>query len=121
MKLKSRWSGTFSVSHVFPQGVVKVQEVDSGREFTVNEHCLKHHYKEDVARDVGVHHLTKGWRPQKSIIKGAGLIAIYLFAPLSFILLLCNFEFSLFSFNSHFAVAIFVIFSERGRVFDLKE
>ncbi|XP_022156052.1 uncharacterized protein LOC111023021 [Momordica charantia] len=57
-KLKSRCPGPFLVSHVFLHGAVKVQEMDSGREFTVNGQRLKHFFGGSVVRDAGAHHFA---------------------------------------------------------------
>nr|GEY19577.1 reverse transcriptase domain-containing protein [Tanacetum cinerariifolium] len=40
-KLKSRWSGPFTISHVFPYGTVELSQPD-GPNFKVNGHRLKH-------------------------------------------------------------------------------
>nr|GEV90787.1 hypothetical protein [Tanacetum cinerariifolium] len=54
-KLKSRWSGPFTISQVFPYGTVKLSQPD-GPNFKVNGHCLKHYFREDVPKLV-VHDL----------------------------------------------------------------
>ncbi|XP_076893036.1 uncharacterized protein LOC143544949 [Bidens hawaiensis] len=46
-KLKSRWSGPFSVRHVFDYGTVEIGHED-GRIFKVNGHRLKHYLGEPV-------------------------------------------------------------------------
>ncbi|XP_062080327.1 uncharacterized protein LOC133785083 [Humulus lupulus] len=48
-KLKSRWSGPFTVVQVYPFGAVEVQEDQSRREFIVNGHRLKHYWGRFVA------------------------------------------------------------------------
>nr|GEW78341.1 reverse transcriptase domain-containing protein [Tanacetum cinerariifolium] len=45
-KLKSRWSGLFTISHVYPYGTVELSEPD-GPKFKVNGHRLKHYFGED--------------------------------------------------------------------------
>nr|GEY10985.1 reverse transcriptase domain-containing protein [Tanacetum cinerariifolium] len=50
-KLKSRWSGTFTISHVFSYGTVELSEPD-GPNFKVNGHRLKHYFREDVPKMV---------------------------------------------------------------------
>nr|GEV52379.1 DNA-directed DNA polymerase [Tanacetum cinerariifolium] len=50
-KLKSRWSGTFTISHVFPYGTVELSQPD-GPNFRVNGHRLKHYFGEDVPKMV---------------------------------------------------------------------
>nr|GEU45014.1 reverse transcriptase domain-containing protein [Tanacetum cinerariifolium] len=50
-KLKSRWSGPFTISHVFPYGTVELSQPD-GLNFKVNSHILKHYFGEDVPKMV---------------------------------------------------------------------
>nr|GEW49389.1 hypothetical protein [Tanacetum cinerariifolium] len=50
-KLKSRWSGPFTISHVFPYGTVELSQPD-GPNFKVNGHRLKHYFGEDVPKVV---------------------------------------------------------------------
>nr|GEU76159.1 reverse transcriptase domain-containing protein [Tanacetum cinerariifolium] len=54
-KLKSRWSGPFTISHVFPYGTVELTQPD-GPNFKVNGHRLKHYFREDIPKLV-VHDL----------------------------------------------------------------
>ena len=42
-KLKSRWSGPFTVQKVYPSGAVELHHPEKG-DFTVNGHRLKHYY-----------------------------------------------------------------------------
>nr|GEW72882.1 reverse transcriptase domain-containing protein [Tanacetum cinerariifolium] len=49
--LKSRWSGPFTISHVFPYGTVELSQPD-GPNFKVNGHRLKHYFGEDVLKMV---------------------------------------------------------------------
>ncbi|GJR80577.1 reverse transcriptase domain-containing protein [Tanacetum coccineum] len=46
-KLKSRWSGPFTVTQVFPYGTVELSQ-NSGPNFKVNGHRLKHYFEGDV-------------------------------------------------------------------------
>ncbi|GJS26361.1 reverse transcriptase domain-containing protein [Tanacetum coccineum] len=46
-KLKTRWSGPFTVTQVFPYGTVKLSQ-NSGPNFKVNGHRLKHYFGGDV-------------------------------------------------------------------------
>nr|GEW32638.1 hypothetical protein [Tanacetum cinerariifolium] len=48
-KLKSRWSGPFTISQVYPYGTVKLSQPD-GPNFKVNGHRLKHYFGEDVPK-----------------------------------------------------------------------
>ncbi|XP_062094348.1 uncharacterized protein LOC133800408 [Humulus lupulus] len=50
-KLKSRWSGPFTVMEVYPFGAVLVKDEKSGREFTVNGQRLKHYFGGEVDRE----------------------------------------------------------------------
>nr|GEV61269.1 reverse transcriptase domain-containing protein [Tanacetum cinerariifolium] len=45
-KLKSRWSGPFTISQVYPYGTVELSQPD-GPNFKVNGHRLKHYFGED--------------------------------------------------------------------------
>ena len=42
-KLKSRWSGPFTVMQVFPHGAIEIEGAD-GVKFKVNRHRLKHYF-----------------------------------------------------------------------------
>nr|GEZ61048.1 reverse transcriptase domain-containing protein [Tanacetum cinerariifolium] len=48
-KLKSRWSGPFTISHVYPYGTIELSQPD-GPNFKVNSHRLKHYFEEDVPK-----------------------------------------------------------------------
>nr|GEW25491.1 hypothetical protein [Tanacetum cinerariifolium] len=48
-KLKSRWSGPFTISQVYPYGTVELSQLD-GPNFKVNGHRLKHYFGEDVLK-----------------------------------------------------------------------
>ncbi|GJZ37406.1 reverse transcriptase domain-containing protein [Tanacetum coccineum] len=50
-KLKSRWSGPFTIAHVFPYGTVELSQ-NSGPNFKVNGHRLKHYFGGDVPQMV---------------------------------------------------------------------
>nr|GEY30031.1 reverse transcriptase domain-containing protein [Tanacetum cinerariifolium] len=50
-KLKSRWSGPFTILHVFPYGTVELSQPD-GPNFKVNGHRLKHYFGEDIPKMV---------------------------------------------------------------------
>nr|GEU98014.1 reverse transcriptase domain-containing protein [Tanacetum cinerariifolium] len=50
-KLKSRWSGPFTITHVFPYGTVELSQTD-GPNFKVNGHRLKHYFGEDIPKMV---------------------------------------------------------------------
>nr|GEU77699.1 reverse transcriptase domain-containing protein [Tanacetum cinerariifolium] len=50
-KLKSRWSGPFTISQVFPYGTVELSQPD-GPNFKVNGHRLKHYFGEDISQSV---------------------------------------------------------------------
>ncbi|GKC06899.1 hypothetical protein Tco_0998509 [Tanacetum coccineum] len=46
-KLKSYWSGPFTVSEVFPYGTVELSQLN-GPNFTVNRHRIKYYYGGDI-------------------------------------------------------------------------
>nr|GEX36925.1 reverse transcriptase domain-containing protein [Tanacetum cinerariifolium] len=48
-KLKSRWSGPFTISQVYPYGTVELSQPD-GPNFKVNGHRVKHYFGEDVPK-----------------------------------------------------------------------
>nr|GEU34621.1 reverse transcriptase domain-containing protein [Tanacetum cinerariifolium] len=48
-KLKSRWSGPFTLSHVFLYGIVELSQPDRPN-FNVNAHRLKHYFRKDVPK-----------------------------------------------------------------------
>nr|GEZ19055.1 reverse transcriptase domain-containing protein [Tanacetum cinerariifolium] len=48
-KLKSRWSGPFTISQVYPYSTVELSQPD-GPNFKVNGHRLKHYFGEDVPK-----------------------------------------------------------------------
>lgn len=56
-KLKSRWSNSFTVMLMYPQGVIIVRGDNSEREFTVNGQRLKHYWGEEVLRQMDTHQL----------------------------------------------------------------
>nr|GEV61811.1 reverse transcriptase domain-containing protein [Tanacetum cinerariifolium] len=48
-KLKSRWSGPFTISQVYPYGTIELSQPD-GPNFKVNGHRLKHYFGEDIPK-----------------------------------------------------------------------
>ncbi|GJU57217.1 reverse transcriptase domain-containing protein [Tanacetum coccineum] len=46
-KLKSRWSGPFTIVQVFPYGTIELSQ-NSGPNFKVNGHRLKHYFRGDI-------------------------------------------------------------------------
>ncbi|GJS48861.1 reverse transcriptase domain-containing protein [Tanacetum coccineum] len=50
-KLKTRWNGPFTVTQVFPYGTVELSQ-NSGPNFKVNGHRLKHYFGGDVPTEV---------------------------------------------------------------------
>nr|GEY15250.1 DNA-directed DNA polymerase [Tanacetum cinerariifolium] len=50
-KLKTCWSGPFTITHVFPYGTVELSQTD-GPNFKVNGHRLKHYFGEDIPKMV---------------------------------------------------------------------
>jgi hypothetical protein len=54
-KLRSRWIGPFTITHIFPHGAIQIKGEQSGNEFKVNGHRLKPYfeaYKDDDAEDI---------------------------------------------------------------------
>nr|GEW79145.1 reverse transcriptase domain-containing protein [Tanacetum cinerariifolium] len=50
-KLKTHWSGPFTITHVFPYGTVELSQTDEPN-FKVNGHRLKHYFGEDIPKTV---------------------------------------------------------------------
>nr|GEU73868.1 reverse transcriptase domain-containing protein [Tanacetum cinerariifolium] len=50
-KMKSHWSGPFTISHVFPYGTIELSQPDRPN-FKVNGHRLKHYFGEDIPKMV---------------------------------------------------------------------
>nr|GEX44074.1 reverse transcriptase domain-containing protein [Tanacetum cinerariifolium] len=50
-KLKTRWSGPFVITQVFPYGTIELSQTD-GPNFKVNGHRLKHHFGEHIPKMV---------------------------------------------------------------------
>ncbi|GJX58009.1 reverse transcriptase domain-containing protein, partial [Tanacetum coccineum] len=50
-KLKSRWSGPFTITQVFPYGTVELSQ-NSGPNFKVNGHRVKHYFGGDIPTEV---------------------------------------------------------------------
>nr|GFB20520.1 reverse transcriptase domain-containing protein [Tanacetum cinerariifolium] len=46
-KLKTRWSGPFTIDKVFPYGTIELSQAD-GHNFKVNGHQIKHYFGGDV-------------------------------------------------------------------------
>nr|GEW39807.1 reverse transcriptase domain-containing protein [Tanacetum cinerariifolium] len=46
-KLKTRWSGPFTIAKVFPYGTVELSQAN-GPNFKVNDHRIKHYFRGDV-------------------------------------------------------------------------
>jgi hypothetical protein len=53
-KLRSRWSGPFTVTHVFPYGTIEVISPSQTEPFKVNGHRLKHYVVSDTIGAVEV-------------------------------------------------------------------
>ena len=53
-KLKSRWSGPFKLLRIYPHGVVDLLDEQTGQEFKVNGHRVKHyiHLGADCSNEV---------------------------------------------------------------------
>ncbi|GJR29685.1 hypothetical protein Tco_1105917 [Tanacetum coccineum] len=59
-KLKTRWSGPFTIAQVFPYGTIELSQPD-GPNFKVNGHRVKHYFGGDIPPKVvpGLHTLPK--------------------------------------------------------------
>nr|GEW42392.1 reverse transcriptase domain-containing protein [Tanacetum cinerariifolium] len=53
-KLKTRWSGPFTIAQVFPYGIVDLSQLD-GPNFKVNGHRVKHYFGGDISSKVLPH------------------------------------------------------------------
>ncbi|GJZ02171.1 hypothetical protein Tco_0520132 [Tanacetum coccineum] len=51
-KLKTRWTGPFTIAQVFPYGTVELSQID-GPNFKVNSHRLKHYFGRDIPLNSG--------------------------------------------------------------------
>ncbi|XP_022841909.1 uncharacterized protein LOC111365593 [Olea europaea var. sylvestris] len=49
-KLRSRWSGPYTITQVFPHGAIEITH-DSKGTFKVNRQCLKHYWGGDFSKD----------------------------------------------------------------------
>nr|GFA96827.1 reverse transcriptase domain-containing protein [Tanacetum cinerariifolium] len=59
VKLKTRWSGLFTITQVFPYGTVNLSQID-GPNFKVNGHRLKHYFREDITKMVATYYDPEG-------------------------------------------------------------
>nr|GEW31145.1 reverse transcriptase domain-containing protein [Tanacetum cinerariifolium] len=50
-KLKTRWSGPFTITQVFPHGTVELSQ-PNGPNFKVNGHRVKHYFRDDIPFNV---------------------------------------------------------------------
>nr|GEX28083.1 reverse transcriptase domain-containing protein [Tanacetum cinerariifolium] len=50
-KLKTRWSGPFTITRVFPYGTFELSK-PNGPNFKVNGHCVKHYFGGDVPSNI---------------------------------------------------------------------
>nr|GFB47798.1 reverse transcriptase domain-containing protein [Tanacetum cinerariifolium] len=50
-RLKTRWSGPFTITQVFPYGTVELSQ-PNGPNFKVNGHRVKHYFREDIPSKV---------------------------------------------------------------------
>nr|GEX32562.1 hypothetical protein CTI12_AA123990 [Tanacetum cinerariifolium] len=61
-KLKTRWSGPFTITRVFPYGTIELSQPD-GPNFKVNGHRVKHYFGGDIPSNVtlDLHTENEGW------------------------------------------------------------
>nr|GFB06159.1 reverse transcriptase domain-containing protein [Tanacetum cinerariifolium] len=52
-KLKTRWSGLFTITHVFPYGTIEISQ-PNGLNFKVNGHRVKHYFGGDIPFNVAL-------------------------------------------------------------------
>ncbi|GJZ04841.1 reverse transcriptase domain-containing protein [Tanacetum coccineum] len=52
-KLKTRWSGPFTITKVFPYGTIELSQPD-GPSFKVNGHCVKYYFRGDLPPKVRI-------------------------------------------------------------------
>ncbi|GJY92228.1 reverse transcriptase domain-containing protein [Tanacetum coccineum] len=122
-KLKSRWSGPFTITEVYPYGTAKLSHAD-GSNFKVNCHRLKHYYGGDTPpfwfiqdlqtfpkRTTEIHGGGSS-RACDSVIKNKA--ASWEFTPclsflFSFYFLMCCVERGLFSFRFLDVCCLFVV------------
>ncbi|GKG02783.1 hypothetical protein Tco_0310419, partial [Tanacetum coccineum] len=57
-KLKSHWSGPFTITHVFPYGTVELSQ-NSGPNFKVNSHRIKHYFGGDIPEENWLSQISK--------------------------------------------------------------
>nr|GEX89369.1 reverse transcriptase domain-containing protein [Tanacetum cinerariifolium] len=50
-KLKTHWSGPFTITYVFPYGTIELSQ-PNGPNFKVNGHCVKHYFGGDIPSNV---------------------------------------------------------------------
>nr|GEV42077.1 reverse transcriptase domain-containing protein [Tanacetum cinerariifolium] len=67
-KLKSRWSGPFNISQVYPYGTVELSQPDKPN-FKVNGHRLKDYFGEDVPNKKRIRLYCRGKENGKNILK----------------------------------------------------
>ncbi|CAM8962902.1 unnamed protein product [Rhodiola kirilowii] len=64
-KLKSRWTGPFTITKVFNHGAVELESPDNGSRFTVNGQRVKHYHGE-VDLTPQNYDLSRPWDPDPS-------------------------------------------------------
>nr|GEZ21094.1 reverse transcriptase domain-containing protein [Tanacetum cinerariifolium] len=52
-KLKTRWSGPFTITRVFPYDTIELSQ-PNGLNFKVNGHCVKHYFEGDIPSSVAL-------------------------------------------------------------------
>nr|GEW80394.1 reverse transcriptase domain-containing protein [Tanacetum cinerariifolium] len=78
-KLKSCWSGPFTISQVYPYGTIELSQPD-GPNFKVNGHRLKHYFGEDIpklivpnlqtfAKDDQIQRISEAWDRFKDLFR----------------------------------------------------
>ncbi|GJV13749.1 hypothetical protein Tco_1355290 [Tanacetum coccineum] len=66
-KLKSRWTGPFTMAQVFPYGTIELSQAD-GPNFKVNGHRVKHYFGGDIPTKVVLNLQTF---PKDNLMRGS--------------------------------------------------
>ncbi|GKG13753.1 hypothetical protein Tco_0350713, partial [Tanacetum coccineum] len=81
-KLKSRWSGPFTIVQVFPYGTIELSQ-NSGPNFKVNGHRLKHYFGGDIpamdilsSREAAICCISKELLEGEEVERGASILTL---------------------------------------------
>nr|GFA01455.1 reverse transcriptase domain-containing protein [Tanacetum cinerariifolium] len=84
-KLKTRWSGPFTITHVFPYGNIELSQPD-GPNFKVDGHRVKHYFGGDIPSNItsDLHTFPKDY-PQRLKLSCVGIFVRFLRSSYPFI------------------------------------